>query len=131
MGHRTSSEVLPGLPRIDVPCCVCLGSEGQAIWPIEQVPRGSEGLPCLPCYAFYGPSVSLADWRPIGRLGCYCIYFFRPSKTNAQKMKVIHFYKKITCYFMVKSKKCLFSQLAAAVTAQTANRPPIGRNGIF
>ena len=58
MGHRTSSEVLPGLPRIDVPCCICLGSEGQAIWPIEQVPRGSEGLPCLPVYAFYGPSVS-------------------------------------------------------------------------
>ena len=58
MGHRTSSEVLPGLPRIDVPCCVCLGSEEQAIWPVEQVPRGSEGLPCLPCIASYGPSVS-------------------------------------------------------------------------
>ena len=51
MGRKTSSEGLPGLPRIDVPCCICLGSEGQAIWPIEQVPRGSEGLPCLPVYA--------------------------------------------------------------------------------
>ena len=57
MGGRTSSEVLPGLPRIDVPSCICLDSKGQAIWPIEQVPRGSENLPCLPCYAFYGPSV--------------------------------------------------------------------------
>ena len=55
----------------------------------------------------------MAVLRPIGRLGCYCIYFFRPSKTNAQKMKVIHFYKKITCYFMVKSKKCYFGRLAA------------------
>ena len=55
----------------------------------------------------------MAVLRPIGRLGCYCIYFFRPSKTNAQKIKVIHFYKKITCYFMVKSKKCYFGRLAA------------------
>ena len=28
-------------------------------------------------------------------------------------MKVIHFYKKITCYFMVKSKKYYFGRSAA------------------
>merc|ERR1711963_768145 len=43
---------------------------------------------------FYG-QVQKMPFRPIGGLGCYCIYFFWASKTNAQKMKVIHFYKRI------------------------------------
>ena len=31
MGCSSNSEGLPNLPRIDVPCCICLGSEAQAI----------------------------------------------------------------------------------------------------
>ena len=68
-------------------------------------------------------SAFLAVLWPIGRLGCYCIYFFRPSKTNAQKIKVIHFYKKITCYFMVKSKKSHFGRFRADWLFGLANRP--------
>ena len=35
-----------------------------------------------------------------------------PSKTNAQKIKIIHFDNKITFYFIVKSKKSHLGQLA-------------------